>query len=341
MALLLLLWKMGCCEHLRIRRAKRLPKLDPHSVLSHTLFVEFPFLYRCAFESGVVRVAGIPRIIAKFGLHNVAKQYDDMDILLREMLMHHADSPRGSLAIRRLNFIHSFYAIANEDYLYVLAVYVVNFVEWTDKYGYRKLTEMEKGCHYRVWHDIAKRMGIHNIPPSVEELARYRDEYEAKHMRYSDCNREFAEAGMKLMLGEMPWLCRRPLRKLLLSVLDERLLAALGFPKQPAWLGFMARSLLNLHKLTVRWMPPRPLSCARTRISLMTGCPLLFNLSSSPLELQTLPLSFHRFRPRVYENGYKIAHLGGMKPGRVGSVCSIDAQGGLLCPPLTLAPFTS
>lgn len=65
---------------------------------------------------------------------NAAKRADDTEILLRESTSHHVDSDRGTAAIRRLNYIHSQYPdIKNEDYLYVLALFIMEPMRWISK----------------------------------------------------------------------------------------------------------------------------------------------------------------------------------------------------------------
>lgn len=61
---------------------------------------------------------------------NAVKRADDTEILIGEMKSHHPDSDRGSLALRRLNFIHSQYRISNDDYLYVLALFILEPQRW-------------------------------------------------------------------------------------------------------------------------------------------------------------------------------------------------------------------
>lgn len=62
---------------------------------------------------------------------NAAKRADDTEILLREATSHHVDSDRGAAAVRRVNYIHGQYPnIKNEDYLYVLALFIMEPVRW-------------------------------------------------------------------------------------------------------------------------------------------------------------------------------------------------------------------
>lgn len=131
--------------------------------------MEFPFLSRKSLEFGLFRSYAIPqisRVLQKGGQFacGAAKRYDDTVILVEEMIHYHVDGDRASLALRRLNFLHSHYPIDNAEYLYVLAVFFLTPIEWSSIYGYREWTELEKAAYYTTWHDIGTRMGIHDIP---------------------------------------------------------------------------------------------------------------------------------------------------------------------------------
>ncbi|MCO5554509.1 hypothetical protein L7F22_008038 [Adiantum nelumboides] len=336
--ILLASWKLGCL-YLRKRRSQLLARLkDCHALNACTLFVEFPFLYRLAFEYGLMKTAGIPAITRRVktggeAVHNPAKRYDDTDILIRELLLHHVDTPRGSLAVRRLNFLHSHYNIHNQDYIYVLAIHILTVIEWASMFGYREWTELEKSTHYKVWHDIGTRMGMRDIPATLADLAQYKEDYEAKYMVFAKENHEFAEIGMKLLLDDVPKLLWPFGRRVLISVMDDRLVASLGYSKQPHWLTFMSHALLKLHGVVVSWMPPRPLSWAQTRIavSMFSGCPILQQADGQ------LPLAYQRFPPIPYPQGYRIAEIGGKKAGMLSS----PFKGGSLQCPLRSTPNIS
>ncbi|MCO5591808.1 hypothetical protein L7F22_045800 [Adiantum nelumboides] len=326
LALAIFAWRLGCW-HLRRRRALLIAGLKdcPHAVSSCTLFVEFPFLYRFSSQVDLLRTVGIPAMsrVLKRGSQiacNPSKGFDDSDILVREMLLHHIDSPRGTLAVRRLNLLHSYYHIHNDEYLYRLSLHVLSIIELSAKYGYREWTDLEKISHYRVWHDIAVRMGIRSIPTTLAGFAQYRDEYEAKHMVYHPDNQKLAEGGMQLLLDQMPKLLRPLVLRIALSLLDERALAAVGYRVQPKCLVFLSQLVLKLHGMMVRWMPPRSLTRAQTRIP--WTCPF------AEAETEALPLAYQCYRPYSYKQGYKVVELGGIKPGMVGNLC----EGEILCP---------
>lgn len=333
LALSAVAWKL-MCGYLRKRRSRLLGALDPRkdtqAINVHTLYVEFPFLIRRSLEFGIFRGFGIPEIsrVLQKGGHfacNASKRYDNTDILMQEMLHHHVDGDRGSLALRRLNFLHSHYPIHNADYLYVLSLFVLLPMEWCSVYGYREWTEVEKTAYYSAWHDIGTRMGIRNMPSGISAFSQYRGDYEAKHMVYADCNKELAESTMRMFLSNVPPLLWPLARKLAYSVMDDRLLKAVGYPKQPTWLSALSHSLLKLHGMAVGWLlTPRPLSCAQIRIP--AGCPKSQGFHFDPEAVYKLAFQF--YKPSAYEKGYRIKELGVTKPGQLGN----PFEGELLCP---------
>ncbi|MCO5579807.1 hypothetical protein L7F22_033669 [Adiantum nelumboides] len=312
----------------RRRRALLRTLDDPHSVTTSLFSLEFPFLIQRSMELGLLRTLAIPSISRTLGKGNqyainLSKRFDDTEILLVEMMVHHIDSPRGSLAVRRLNFLHSHYAISNTDYLYVLCLIFTVLPQWAARYGYRAWTEFELSCHYRVWHDVGVRMGIHDIPPSIDAAVEYVDNYEAKHMVYADSNREIAELNIKVLLSKLPGCLFA--RKLIYACMDDQLREALGYPKQPTWLSYLLHSLLKMQGVFISWMPPRPVARAQLRIPFF-GCPALKSLDDACAT--TFPLAFQRYKPYAYEKGYKISELGGLKHGKL----SDAFEGALLCP---------
>ncbi|KAH7300051.1 hypothetical protein KP509_24G042700 [Ceratopteris richardii] len=238
------LWKLACVI-LRHKRASLIARLHPlrsrYAILIHFCFVDFPFIYRRSLEYGLFRTYAIPSIssvLHKSGNFsaNASKRYDDTDILVGELLMHHIDGDRASTALRRLNFIHSQFKITNADFLYVLSIFVLQPLDWISRYGYRDATDVEKLAIFTAWHDIGVRMGIEAIPSTIEELAEYKEAYERENMLYSDTNNEIAERTMELFLNEVPSLLRPLSRKLAYAFMDDRLCKAVGYAKQPEWL---------------------------------------------------------------------------------------------------------
>ncbi|KAH9293100.1 hypothetical protein KI387_041695, partial [Taxus chinensis] len=279
---LLFMWKITCLV-LRAKRSQYMASLHPTQdallLCKLTSLLEFSFLTMKALEFALFRTFAIPSIskllhsTQQFSPNTVTKRYDDTEILIQEIFLHHVDSRRGSLAIRRLNFIHGHYNISNADFLYTLSLFMLEPIRFSTTYGYRHWTEGEKQAQFVLWHDIGTRMGIKDIPHSLEEMDAFSRKYETSNMVYSDSNRVIGDATLDLLLSQAPAFFRPLARRVVYALLDDRLLDAMGYPRQPYWLIWTVESIVVLLAGTfVRWfLPPRPLSWTTERIPLEDG----------------------------------------------------------------------
>mgnify|MGYP006905963117 FL=1 len=128
-------WWTTRCRRLRRLRHKMVEALDErrdrHAIITHTLYVEFPFLSAASIDFVLFRSFCFPSMsrILRASAHfrtDHRKRYDDTDLLLREFLLHHVDSPHGSAAVRRMNYLHGLYpSISNADFIYVLCLFIL------------------------------------------------------------------------------------------------------------------------------------------------------------------------------------------------------------------------
>jgi hypothetical protein len=215
------------------------PAQDTHKILYLSAGYQFPFLMLRAQEFALFRTYAVPsigRLLHQTGHFAQAGQrrYDDTALILAEIAEHGYDSDRGRRALRRMNQIHGRYSISNEDYLYVMSAIICEPVRWCERYGWRKSSPIEIEAGYRFWAEVARRMGIRDVPPSYEAYEAFNRAYEAQHFRYTSESRAVAEATVKVFLARFPrWL--HPLaRQAIYALMDDPLREAFGYP--PAWL---------------------------------------------------------------------------------------------------------
>lgn len=60
---------------------------------------------------------------------------DDTSLLIASISEKGYESEFGRIAIERMNHWHGKYKIQNEDFLYVLSVFVFEPIRWVDRYG--------------------------------------------------------------------------------------------------------------------------------------------------------------------------------------------------------------
>jgi hypothetical protein len=250
----------------RYDRLRRIESLDPERdyveiYQLHALY-EFPWDVTRALELALYRTYAVPSIGALLDRtgefrERTQRRYDATALLLGEVLEHGFDSARGRAAVRRINRSHGRFAIANDDYRYVLTTFVVVPIRWLDRYGWRPLSEHERHATAGYYRELGRRMNIADIPGSYAEFVDYAESYERGNFRYSDASRRTAEATRELFVSWLP----RPLapvsRAAATALLDAPLLAAFGFDPPPAWLRRSVDGALRTRARVERRLPPR------------------------------------------------------------------------------------
>jgi len=245
----------------------RIERLDPErdhlEIVRLSSTYEFPFDMTRALEFALFRTYAVPSISAlldRTGEFRRAaqKRYDDTAILVSLMTEEGYDSPQGRTALRNMNRQHGRYAIANDDFLYVLSTFVFEPARWMEQFGWRPMHPNEKLALFHLWREIARRMNIHAVPDDYAVFERFNRSYELGHFRYAETNRRVGTATVELFLG---WFLPRPLFALgapfIYALLDEPLLQAFGFPGPPAWMRALVRGALRLRAALVRGLPER------------------------------------------------------------------------------------
>jgi hypothetical protein len=271
--------------------------------------IEFPFLNTKALEFALFKTYSIPSISAILVRTeemetNMPKRYDDTDLLIREFTENPPNSLRSNLALQRLNFLHSQYPISNNDYLYTLSVFIVEPIQWIQRYGYRSPHSLEKESLYLVWCDIGKKMGIRNIPNSWEAIEKWMTNYEQTRMKFHPSNQIIANSTIKLFLSVLPSFLHPLGSNLIAAFCSPALRRAMGFHDPPSGISLLIDIVMLLHANFIRFFClPRSKPLIRT--------PLHLQPSDTPGDNRTgvgCPL-FHPYAP-TYKDGYRIDELG-------------------------------
>lgn len=243
-----------------------------------------------ALELALLRTYAVPeisRVLVSTGelVTRTRKRYDDTELLMSTLVEHGYDSVPGRAALRRINQMHGRHDLAHEDLRYVLSTFVLDPIRWVARYGARPLTTAEQWATFRFYMEVGRRMGIRDLPATLDELERFSRAYEADRFAYDDANRALWEATSRMFL-EL-WLpprvapLARPVLEAVVADVDPRL---------PGMFGFAA--------------PPRRLVAA-VRTALRARGRLLAGLGE-----RRTPVSFTT-RPRpTYPHGYRIEDLG-------------------------------
>src|SRR5438094_1574845 len=169
------------------------PEKDHQRIIYLSIRIDFPFDTTRALEFALFRTFSVPSIAAlldKTGefQHRAQKRYDDTDIIVSELMERGYDSERGRAALRRMNQLHGRFAIANEDFLYVLSTFVFEPIRWNERFGWRPMCEQERMGYFFFWREVGRRMNIKRLPSDYNSLARSNHDYARKHYRFTEAN---------------------------------------------------------------------------------------------------------------------------------------------------------
>ena len=245
-----------------------LEPLDPQAAaLCHRLAgLAFPWDITRALELALLKTFCVPSIsglLQRSGEfeQRPRKRYDDTGLMVAELLRHGPDSEAGAAVIGRLNRIHAGYAIANDDFLYVLSTFVAEPIRWLERYGWRPLSEPEQQALFRFWRRVGARMGLHGLPESLEAMLAANERVEREVFRAAASNRRIAEATLAMLLNDWPEPLRPALAGLLRGLLEPEVARSLQWPVAPAWRRELVRAALRarsrLANLGQRLRPPQ------------------------------------------------------------------------------------
>jgi len=96
-------------------------------------------------------------------------------------------------------------------------------------------------------------MGITGIPQTMEALALWSKEFEAKYSYYSEDNRRCTEANVNLHLKGLPKFLHGFGWKLAATLIEPDVRPCIGMEDPPAWLSAAILSILKFQGLLVRY----------------------------------------------------------------------------------------
>lgn len=195
----LLLAYMGLVRHLRYRRINALLRKYPdptiplrnlsiaYEVAANVSELDFPYINVVSLEFALFKTYAIPSIskilaATKQFTSNCLRRTDDTVLILLEMNEGHArnvrrtmleggkvdeeevanDERRKEIATERLNFLHGHYNIKQGDYLYTLAMFILEPAVFIDKFEWRETTLLEKNVR-----DLAHFLSTFDQPSVV------------------------------------------------------------------------------------------------------------------------------------------------------------------------------
>src|SRR4029450_8892403 len=193
-----------------LREIERLdPARDDQRIVRLSFGYDFPWDAVRSLGIALYRTYCVPSISALLDRTGEFRQrtqqrYDDTSLLVAEMCKWGYESGRGKEALERMNWAHSHFNIANDDFLYVLSTFIFEPVRWIDAFGWRRTCLAERLGYYCFWREIGRRMGITDIPPSYEAFEAWSLEYERGHFKFSDSNHRVGSSTRDLFVAWFP-----------------------------------------------------------------------------------------------------------------------------------------
>ncbi|MBV9826887.1 MAG: DUF2236 domain-containing protein [Alphaproteobacteria bacterium] len=238
------------------------PLHDHQRIVFLSTCYDFSFDTTRALELALFRTFCVPSISALLDrtgefYARAQKRYDDTDLIVSELMERGYDSERGRRALRRMNQQHGRFAIANEDFLYVLSTFIYEPIRWNERFGWRPMCEAERLAMFHFWRAVGQRMGIKNIPGDYGEFERYGSEYERLNYRYTEANRRVGAATVEMFASWFPRPLRPVVRRAIYALLDDAVIANFGFPQPSPMMRWLVNEALRGRARLLRLWPRR------------------------------------------------------------------------------------
>lgn len=232
-----------------------------HPIMKRIMLYEAPWLYAFSTQWALIKTyavaPGTGLLVQTRQLTTpslVGKRAEDTSVILTEFLVGSMDSERGSKALAKMNWLHRRYGskIKQPELLHTLAMFVLEPIQWFEKYEWRAMTELEQVAIYTYWKEVGNRMGIKDIPPTLPELLVWVEEYEKTNVYFTENNRKCAEATIGLFLRDLPPFMRGFFQHAAVSLFPEKFQVALGYPKPPRWIATFAAGVFHIRRFMLR-----------------------------------------------------------------------------------------
>jgi hypothetical protein len=238
------------------------PETDHQRIVFLSTCCDFPFDTTRALEFALFRTFCVPSISALLDRtgefeKRAQKRYDDTDLIISELIEWGYESERGRRALRRMNQQHGRFAIANEDFLYVLSTFIYEPIRWNARFGWRPMCDAERLGYFHFWREIGRRMNIRDIPADYGALEAFNRDYESRHYRFTEANRRVGTATRELFVSWFPGFSAPLVRSAIHALLDDSLIAAFGFPPPAPTMRRLVPAALRGRARLAGWLPAR------------------------------------------------------------------------------------
>lgn len=210
------------------------PDTDYEQIVREIVW-QYPVDLNLSHWFGFFRTYGAPSISTLLfqtneSVRNPRKRTEDTAYIISYLLMNGLNEPTSGYPLGLINMSHSRFKIPNEDYLYVLSIFILEPMRMNKLYSWKIWSEREKRAYCNFFVELGKKMGIENIPSRWEQFVELQDDYERRNFVFQPHQTVLAKK-LKGAAGEESFFFVGWMLKLGLPVvLGNRLSVALGLP---------------------------------------------------------------------------------------------------------------
>lgn len=159
--------------------------------------------------------------------------------------------------VNHLNWIHSHNDISNNDYLYTLALFIVEPERWMNNFGYRSLSEKEKQAGFLAFKSLGEAMHIKGIPQTRAEFVIWYLEYRRQHMTYHPDNKKVTDGFINGVREMFPLFLKPFIKPMILTLInDPEILQATGQKPPAKVIQVGIRAVMQLRKISQKFINP-------------------------------------------------------------------------------------
>ena len=153
---------------------------------------------------------------------------------------------------------------------------VLEPMRWFDMYEWRPMTQLEKVAIYVYWKELAARLGMTDVPPTLEAFQQCKSErwtisaafamwtswhsdvylgqteYLAVNVYPCPSNKAVAEGTLGLITLQVPWFLKSFVRSAVISVMEDNIRLGMGLEKPPVWISRTVYGLFMTRRFIVR-----------------------------------------------------------------------------------------
>ena len=239
-----------------------LPDSQYEAIYRLTALHELPWDTVMGLNLAFYRTFAAPRIAALLDqtgetVRNPTKRSIDTGLFMYDLIASGVNTPRGHEIARRLNQMHRRWDIAEEDYRYILATFIVVPTRWINDVGWRRLSEKERDASLRFYLRLGDLMNISGMPTTYAGVEQLFDNYEKAELAPTPAGARLMTATQGVIADRLPRPLRFLARPLTRATLSPELCRCLGLPPAGRILRHSFRLALRVRAVVVGRMAPR------------------------------------------------------------------------------------